>query len=160
MRLERTFDQSLVREVIGHPGVKPYVLETDDVPVPLHPDIYYLVAKDERHADGAVEDVLLGVVAFVPVNSIAWNPHIGVLPAHRGRGTEIMAAAMQWMFVRTPCRKLVAYPPVFNVAMIRVFEKCGFEFEGRSPKSLLWRGEVHDRVLMGANKEKSQCGRD
>jgi|SRR5581483_1764690 len=158
MRLERTFDVELVRSVIGHPEIKPHVLEGDDVPVPLHDSIYYLVAREERFADGAVEDDVVGMVGFLPVNSIAWNPHVAVLPRHRGRGTELMALAMQWMFANTQCRKLVAYPPVFNARMIRVFEKCGFEFEGRSPASFAWRGEIHDRMLMGANKENFACG--
>jgi len=156
MRLERTFDVELVRSIIGHPEVKPLVLETEDVPVPLHEAIYYLVAKEERHADGAVEDQVIGVVAFIPVNGITWNPHIAVLPEHRGRGTEVMAAAMQWMLVNTTCRKLVAYPPAFNMRMIRVFEKCGFSVEGLSRRSFPWHGEIHDRILMG--KELEPCG--
>lgn len=152
MRLERTFDAELVRSVIGHPQIKPLVLETDDVPVPMHESIYYFSAKDYRCADGAVDDVLLGVVGFIPVNNIAWNPHLAILPEHRGRGTEVMEKAIEWMFANTPCEKVVAFPPAYNAAMIRVFEKCGFRVEGCSPKSFRWNGELHARLLMGKEK--------
>jgi RimJ/RimL family protein N-acetyltransferase len=153
VRIERTVDVHYVRTVIGHPAIKPEVLEGDDEPlVPLHESIYYLVPSVERHADGAIEDVRVGVVAFIPVNSIAWNPHIAILPEHRGCGTEALQAAMSWMFENTPCEKVVAYPPAFNARMIHVFEKCGFCLEGRSPRSFKWRGEYHDRILMGKEK--------
>lgn len=160
MRLERTFDVSEVKSIVGHPEIKPHIVEGDEIPVPLHPSIYYLVAKEERFEDGAVEDRTLGIAAFIPVNSITWNPHMAVLPAHRGIGTRLLRLAMGWMFENTACRKLVAYPPSYNAAMIRVFEKCGFAKEGMSPKSFEWRGQVHDRILMGTDKEQPLCGRD
>lgn len=155
MHVERTFDPELVRSIIAHPGIKPYTWEGEgEPPVPMHESIYYLLAKDERYADGAVEDVTFGVVAFIPVNPVTWNPHMAILPQHRGTGTQAMNLAMRWMFENTPCRKLVAHPPAFNSRMIRVFEKCGFKTEGVSPKSFLWHGVMHARILMGADKEK------
>lgn len=155
LRIERTLDVALVRSVIGHPEIKPLVLDTDEVPVPLHDSIYYLAPREERFADGAVEDVLLGIVAFMPINNVTWNPHIAILPEHRGRGTEVMRAALAWMFGNTPCEKVVAYPPAYNVAMIRVFEKCGFKLEGCSPRSFRWHGEMHARLLYGLEKESA-----
>lgn len=153
MRLERTFDQALIRSVIGHPEIRPLVLEGEDVPVPMHESIYYFAARVERHADGAIEDDLVGIVAFIPVNSISWNPHVAVLPSYRGSGTEIVRLAIAWMFAHTACEKVVAYPPAYNVSMIRVFEKCGFKLEGCSPRSFRWHGEMHARLLYGLEKE-------
>jgi RimJ/RimL family protein N-acetyltransferase len=158
VRLERTFDVAEVKSIIGHPELKPLLVEGDEIPVPLHPSIYYLVAKKERFADGAVDDYVVGIAAFIPVNSITWNPHVAILPAHRGNGTQVLRMAMSWMFANTPCTKIVAYPPSYNEAMIRVFDKCGFSTEGLSPKSFEWRGAVHDRILMGIEKENTPCG--
>lgn len=153
MRIERTYDARYVRSVIGHPGIRPDVWELEeDPPVPMHESIYYLVPSIERFQDGAVEDVPVGIVAFMPVNSISWNPHIAIFPESRGCGTEVLLHALAWMFKNTPCEKVVAYPPAFNTRMIRVFEKCGFFLEGRSPRSFKWRGEYHDRILMGKEK--------
>jgi RimJ/RimL family protein N-acetyltransferase len=151
--IERTEDIHLIRSVIGLPEIRYLVLEDDDgeVPVPLHPDIYYLSVKETVFADGAVEDKLLGIVAFMPVNAITWNPHIAILPMRQnsGLGTQAMLEAQSWMFSNTPCRKLVAHPPVFKGSMIRVFEKCGFRIEGMSRASFSWNGSVYDRLLMG-----------
>lgn len=143
MKLERVFDVSVIEAVIGHPEIKPLVYE-GDVSLPSHENIYYLLATDA--------DKTLGVVCFIPVNSIAWNPHIAVLPEHRGCGTELMAKACWWMFDNTPCLKVVAYPPAYNAAMIRVFEKCGFTKEGFSPQSFMFKGVIHDRLLFGLGK--------
>lgn len=153
MILDRTFNEAEVLAVIGHPEVRPYTYDMDgEIPCPMHESIYHLIAKEDFGFDpGDIQTRVLGSVTFMPVNSITWNPHIGVLPEYRGYGTEIMRAAMQWMFAKTPCLKLVAHPPTSNPRMIRVFEKCGFVREGYSRDSFPWRGEIYDRVLMGAS---------
>lgn len=156
MTLTRTTDERLIRSVIEHPELAQDMYE-GVAAVPFHDSIYYLAPMDERHADGAVADELLGIVAYIPVNPVTWNPHIGILPAHRGRGTEVMSESLRWMFENTPCRKVVAHPPVFNKRVIRLFEKCGFAVEGESPASFPWRGGLHDRLLMGIEKE-TICG--
>lgn len=150
--VERTDDVPLIRSVLER--VRAELCEgNEELHVPVHPLIHYLVAREERMADGAVEDVLVGIVAFHPVNAITWTPHVVILPEHRGKGSAVLRAGMAWMFRSTACEKLFAAPPAYNVAMIRCFEKCGFDREGRSPCSFRWKGMVHDRVLMGINKE-------
>lgn len=154
MNLSRTEDVQAIRSVIGHAEIRPLVYEGDgDIPVPISGSVFHLLAKEERFADGAVEDRVLGLVSFVPMAPGAWNPHIAVLPEARGAGTEIMREGILWMFENTGCRKIVAYPLAENKAMTRVFEKCGLRREGFSPRSSLWRGEMRDRVLMGLEKE-------
>lgn len=150
MILERTNDAREIRGVFGHPDIRPLVYEGEgELPVPLGDSIFHLLAKEECFADGAVEDRVLGMVTFVPMAPGTWNPHIAVLPGARGAGTEIMREGMRWMLENTPCRKVVAYPLAENVAMTRVFEKCGLRREGFSPRSYLWQGQMRDRVLMG-----------
>lgn len=150
MKLERTFDAELVRAVMAHPDVRPLIYDDGEpIVVPMHESIYHFAVKWERHADGAVEDVVGGTVSFVPMNSVTWNPHIALLPAHRGNGTAVMSEGIAWMFSNTACEKIVAFPPVFNKPMIRVFEKCGLRVEGYSRRSFRFRGLLHDRLLMG-----------
>lgn len=146
-------EAAAVLGVVAHPGVRADLWDCEKPVAPMHATIYHLLAKEERFTDGAVEDAVVGLVSFAPMNGATWNPHIVVLPEHRGRGAELMALGLRWMFENTPARKLVAFPPVFKPAMVRVFEKCGFAREGFSPKSFPWRGEMHDRVLMGIEKE-------
>lgn len=151
--IERTTDADFVSSVINHPEIREDLTDGEDLHVPMHESIYYLKPTFERHVDGAVEDVAVGVVGFIPINAVTWNPHIAILPEYRGHGTDAMKAGVTWMFENTPCRKIVAYPPAFNTRMIRVFEKCGFKMEGVSPKSFPWHGVLRDRVLMGLEKE-------
>lgn len=154
LSIERTTDAELIRSIIGLPEVRSLIMESDEVPVPQHEDIYYLAVKESIFADGSVEDRLVGIVAFMPVNSITWNPHIAILPMRQnsGIGTQAMQEAMSWMFENTSCLKLVAHPPVFKASMIRVFEKCGFAIEGMSPDSFPWHGKLYDRLLMGISR--------
>ncbi len=156
MRLTRTTDPQEVRAVFEAPGVREHIWDrAERMPVPIAPTIYHLLAKEQRFSDGSVEDCMIGALMFVPMNLIAWNPHIAVLQKYRGCGTELMRAGMEWMYENTPCEKLLAYPPEFNAPMIRVFEKCGFAREGYSPRSFRWHGALCGRLLMGADKPAS-----
>lgn len=154
MKVELTRDVGLVHSVINHPNVFGDLSDGEALPIPIHKNIYYFSARSEIFADGMVEDAILGVVGFHPVNSITWTPHVVALTSGKGHGTEMLAKAMGLMFTLTPCLKLFAAPPEFKMGMIRCFEKCGFHPEGVSRKSFLWRGRVYDRILMGYEKEK------
>jgi RimJ/RimL family protein N-acetyltransferase len=138
MILERTTDVALIKSIIEHPEIAPLIFE-GEAQVPIHDSIYYLVAKE-------------GIVAFIPINSISWNPHIAVLPEYRGKGTELMQSGLEWMFKNTECKKVVAFPPSYNKPMIRVFEKCGFKQEGFSPNSFMFKGQIYDRLLLGIER--------
>lgn len=154
MRVERTEDIAFIRYIIHHPEIHEMLIEDgqSEIPVPIRQNLYYLVPKIEIGMDGIISDAPIGCILFAQVNSVTWNPHIGILPMYRGNGTEAMGLGVQWMFDNTPCRKIVANPPSYNKAMIRVFEKCNFNYEGRSPKSVLRNGLLHDRLMMGKEK--------
>lgn len=154
MKIERTTDIDFIWSVISHPQIKPVLFENDDeMAVPEHERIYYLAPYEDAFVDpGAVEKVRVGVVAFIPLNQVTWNPHIAILPQHRGKGTEAMKLGLEWMFHNTPCQKITAFPPVTNGAMVRVFEKCGMKQEGYSPRSYLQHGQLVDRFMFGMEK--------
>lgn len=143
--LERTTDAGLIRSVVMSPNVLPHVWDRPEAPpVPMSEQIYHLAARCQGE--------LIGIVSFIPVNSITWNPHINMLVQGRGLGTDVMCAGSAWMFEHTACQKIVAFPPEFKTAMIRVFEKCGYVREGFSPASFQFNGAVCGRVLMGRSK--------
>jgi RimJ/RimL family protein N-acetyltransferase len=155
MYVERTYDAALLKSVALHPGVRDLISDRGEEPaIVLHESIYWLLPRYEdggQFQDGSA----IGFVAFMPVNSITWNPHIAILPEHRGRGvgTEAMSLAIGWMFAHTACKKIVAYPPVTNLAMVRVFEKCGLRHEGVCRRSFLYHGQIYDRLAMGMEKD-------
>lgn len=153
--IERTTDRRLVESVFLHPAVKPMMFDYDERELNMSDRLIYLADYLEEHADGAVgRGKLVGIVCFLPVTNVAWNPHIALLPEHQGCGLGhlTMRHAIEWMFRSTPCEKLIAYPPVFKLAMIRVFYKCGFAQEGLQARAIRWYGELHDRMVMGLEK--------
>lgn len=142
LRLERTFDLELILSVVGHPEIKPQIWEEEPI-IHLDERIYWLAAY---------KDGLVGIIAFYPINSVAYNPHSAILTRGIGLGTEMMKAGVKWMFENTGCLKVVAPPASYNKAMIRVYEKCGFRREGFSPKSFMFRNVLYDRIYMGLEK--------
>jgi len=145
LTLARTHDKELVRSVVENADIMPMVWDGHGPPpIPMHESIYHLAAR--------VDGELVGLITFIPINSVTWNPHVNMLIRGRGIGTEVVKHGISWMFNNTECIKIVAFPPAYNRAMIRVFEKSGLLVEGRSPKSFKFNGTVFDRLLMGIGK--------
>lgn len=153
LRIERTEDMAFVNSLLQMPGVVETAWD-DGGPKTLsvHPSLVYLRASIEVWDEGAIRSEDVGCMTFIPINAVTWNPHIAILPEHRGKGTETMKAGIEWMLENTGFQKLVAYPPEYNKPMIRVFEKCGFKCEGYSPASILKNGVLHGRYLMGRGR--------
>lgn len=144
MIIERTTDLALVRSVIFHPGVADEFGACEEIMV-LHKSIYWLTVR--------VGGTVAGMLMFLPLYGMAWNPHIAILPEFRGRGTEAMRRSVAWMFENSPAEKILAFP--FKQIMIRVYEKCGFVVEGRSTKLVRKDGELLDCVIVALNKGPS-----
>jgi len=146
LTIERTLDPEIVAYVWNHPEIKPHIWDQpEEIPILMHPKIYHMAAL--------IDGQLAGIATFMPINPVTWNPHLNILPHARGNGTDILKHAMDWMFANTSCLKMQALPACRRKAMIRVFEKCGFKLEGRSPKSFSFNGVIDDRLLMGIGKE-------
>lgn len=154
MRVERTEDVGLIYLILATPGISEWIGDDGgELNLVINPKIYYLLAKIEIGVEpGMIEEKVVGCMAFGPINGITWNPHLAILPQYRGHGTQALQAGIDWMFKNSPCEKLVAYPPSYNFAMVRVFEKCGFVHEGYSPDSVRKNGLLHGRHLMGRNR--------
>ena len=141
MNLIRTNDLDLIKSVFHHPDIKPIIMD-EEVDLPITDSVYWLAAYQSS--------ILCGLIVFFPIYSLAWNPHIAVLPEHRGCGTEIMKAGIRWMFDKTPCNKIIAFP--FQPIMLRVYEKSGFSVDGFSPKLLTKGGRQIDCYFVGLSK--------
>lgn len=139
--LSRTSDIALIESVFLHPAIKDEVLE-GDLALPIHEKVYWLAA----HSDHA----LVGMVVFVPLYGVASNPHIAILPAHRGTGTEVMRQGVRWMFENTDYRKILAFP--FKPIMMRLYEKCGFATEGFARGLVMAKGQLRDCRIVGLER--------
>lgn len=108
----------------------------------IHDSVYWLLAYQGEN--------LTGCVVFFPIYSMAWNPHIAILPEYRGCGTDVMREGCAWMFANTACLKMLAFP--FKPIMQRMYRKCGFKVEGYSKKLLYRNGNLLDCQIVGLNK--------
>ena len=142
IRLERTTDRKLIESVALHPEIAHEVANDAKAGIVFGEHIYWLAAYTGT--------VLVGFVMFLPIYGIAYNPHIAILPEHRGCGTEVMRRGVAWMFAHTRALKILAFP--FKPAMIRIYEKCGFHIEGLS-NSLVWhKGEFKNCLIVAKEK--------
>lgn len=139
--LQRTEDLEVIKSVFEHPDILPEVSD-GTLHFPMQDNIYWLLAYSGK--------LLAGCIVFLPIYSMAWNPHIAILPLHRGVGTEVMRQGCEWMFANTACKKVLAFP--FKPIMQRVYQKVGFRVEGYSPKLLYRNGNLLDCQIVGLNK--------
>ena len=90
----------------------------------------------------AVGDVAVGIHDSNRQATIGYS----ITPAHQGMGyaTEAVAAVIDTLFGDGGLHRITASIDPQNVASRRVLDKLGFRFEGRSPLSVLVRGEWVD----------------
>jgi len=154
IRIERTRDAELVRAIITHPRIYPYVAddfspiaaEFDPAAAVANESVYFLAAYDD--------DGIVGVWMLNPINSICYEVHTCVLPAHWGEKTrEVVKEAARWMFANTPCRKVVTHVPSYNRLAHKLAVDAGMQPEGCNRKSWLKNGILHDQYVLGLCKE-------
>ena len=152
--VERTFDYSLVREVMTHPKVWPHV--TDDGSPPkeafrlIESDyVIYLLAKDG--------DEVLGVWVLVPHNTVCYEVHTCMLPSAWGaRAREAALIAIQFVWGCSSCARLVTNVPEYNRLALRFAKAAGMTEFGRNPRSFLKDGKLWDQIMLGISKGESE----
>lgn len=66
----------------------------------------------------------------------------------QGYGSEITQLVVDHVFAATDLHRLSLEVFDFNPRAQRVYEKCGFQVEGRLRDAVLWDGERHDALVM------------
>lgn len=150
MRFERTTDYTLVREIMTHPRLYPWLADDlaparEELQPVQHPAIWYVLVFDGEE--------LLGLWMFSPQNSICWDVHTCLLPGHGFRRARQAAREMaEWIWEHTPCRRIVTSVPSDNPAALRFAEAAGMRRYGVNERSWLKGGELLDQVLLGMSK--------
>jgi RimJ/RimL family protein N-acetyltransferase len=150
---ERTRDLELVRSILTHPRVYPWISDDGCPPAeefqPIdHPSVWYVVVREQ------LSGLLLGLFMFVPQNAVCWEVHTCLLPAAWGKPAAAAAAgASHWMGERTPCRRIVTSVPSYNRLALRFARAAGMKQFGVNPASYLKTGKLHDQVLLGLSLE-------
>lgn len=154
MTFDRTQDPALIRSIIAHPKVYPYVTD-DNAPAveefqpTEHPAICYVTAHDG--AD------LLGMWCFIPHNSVCWEVHTYMLPGHGFRRSRTAAREVAaWIFANTSCQRIFTNVPEYNRIALKYAQDAGMVEFGRNPQSFLKNGQLWTQVLLGLSRLNSR----
>src|SRR3954469_1709775 len=121
LTFERTEDLELVRSILTHPRIYPWI--TDDACPPAaefypldHPAVWYVLVREQLC--GAARE--LGLLMFVPQGAACWEGHTCLLPIAWGRRAAAAAAgAAEWIFEQTSCSRIVTTVPAYNRLALR-----------------------------------------
>jgi len=94
-------------------------------------------------------------ILIYPLNFITYDFHVSVLKEGRGQLAvdAVKKALAEYIFKKTPCRKIIIFVPDFNKSMIRFAHNIGAKIEGVIKNSFLKRGKLYDMQLFGLSKE-------
>lgn len=152
MRLERTHDMALVRQIVTHPAIWPHVHEDatpDDWAPTDHEGFMWMLVTDEKP---------LGVFLLHARGVACLEMHTCLLPETWGhRAAEAAQLLAGWVFHETDCRKLITAVPAYNRAALRYAIAGGMQKEGVNRRSYLHGGEMVDQYMLGITKEEWLC---
>jgi RimJ/RimL family protein N-acetyltransferase len=145
--IKRTHDMDLVHMIWTNSRLFKYMCDDYSNNPALYtpvdsPYLYYLVPY--------INDKPMGVILFIPNNSITYQVHIGMLPRFWGKMTqEACELTIEWLKANTACKKIMSLTPVNNKIALALAKRCGFVQQGVLTKSILMNGQLIDQVLTG-----------
>lgn len=143
--LERTKDYELIRSIITHPRIYPWIKSDYHPPVEqFRPsesdDIHYMLAK----SDGDI----IGAVIVHPIHSPStWEIHHCMLPSGWKHTEAVAVALFEWLFSETPCQTGVGFTPVCNTLACRFALKVGMKKVGVISKGYRKNGVLYDIMV-------------
>lgn len=153
MNFRRIGDELLIRSIATHPKVWPTI--GDDLvgdpanwrPV-LNDGIWYVLAEEVGGEDAGPR----GLFIFFPENSVCWQIHVCMLPKYWGSADRAMREVFEWIWERTPCRRIVGSVPVWNAPAVHCAMRARMEPFGVNQRSSLKYSRLHHQVLFGISK--------
>jgi RimJ/RimL family protein N-acetyltransferase len=150
MRLERTQDYALVKQLMSHQRVFPWLCDDgspaaeDFSPIESDAITYVLVSDPEP----------VGVFMLVPESTATVQIHTCLTPPCWGRkALEATGLVIPWVFEHTPHQRLTTMVPSDNLLAMRLARASGMTEYGVNPKSYLRGGSLLDTHLYGISKE-------
>lgn len=145
----RTTDYQLVRRILTHPKVYPWL--TDDFAPPpeqfqpLTLDcIWYVTVYDDNQ--------LLGLWMLTPQTGVCCEVHTALLKAGE-RGREAAKLMARWIWANTPFRRIITNVPSYNRLALRFAEAAGMKRFGLNAQSFQKHGALYDQILLGLSPE-------
>ena len=149
LRVERTFDQSVVDSIFHHKDIERFVCDdfTLDAAYKMIDCIYYLAAFDE--------DEVVGMFMVHPLSEIIMDSHVAIMPwVAKEKNRAMGKSAINWVFDNTSCLKLNASVPVYNELVLDYAKDIGFLQEGINKQSIMRYGKLHDQIYLGIERLK------
>ncbi len=148
MTLEKTQNPHLVKYIVTHPQIYPYISEDGQDPntfeAPGDPWIYLII----RATYGP-----LGLYGLVPQTSVVLEVHTCILPEGRGApAAEAAQLLITWVWQNTEANRLVTLVPVYNRRALKYAQRAGLVEYGRNPASYKKDGKLWDTVLLGLTR--------
>ncbi len=147
----------LVREIMTHPKVWPYITD-DDAPLvaefaPLiHHHIVYLLCRDGEK--------LLGMWMFTRRNAVTLEVHTCLLPGHGFTKARLAAkGAAEWIWENCPAvQRIITNVPRFNRLALKFALDVGMDRFGTDPSSFLKDGVLQDQIMLGLSRpQENTC---
>ncbi|RFU68354.1 GNAT family N-acetyltransferase [Bacillus sp. V59.32b] len=100
------------------------------------------------------DDELIG---FGVIHSIEWNNRAGILSIgigeakyrNKGYGTDALKLILRFAFYELNLNRVGLYVIEYNKRGIHVYEKAGFQHEGRRRSAVHRDGKMYDGIMMG-----------
>jgi hypothetical protein len=94
-------------------------------------------------------------ILMVPLNFITFDFHLAVLKPGRGQMAvdTVKKTIKEYIFVKTPCRKIIMQVPNFNISMIRFAKVLGAQLEGVLKDSFLKDEKLYNQQIFSISKE-------
>ncbi len=153
IRLFRTHDTALIRDIVTHPSI--YTRMADDYAppreeyVPPSPDAAVFVAVE---VDGAVK----GVWVLVPQSHVLWEVHTALLPEIWGTTAKLAAPMLlDWVWQNTACQRLFTVVPQYARATRKFAMHAGMEECGVHERAYMKDGELQDLIIMGIGRTEN-----
>lgn len=140
-------DEELVRSVMTHPEIYPYLGDDSRLPADkfkpyFDKSLLYVTVKEDNSG-------LIGLFLLVKHTSIKWEAHTMMLPSGRGRrAVKAYKQGIEWCR-DNGCRYLEGIIPEDNAGAIAIALLGGMEHVGTLRKSILRGGTLMDEVIVG-----------
>lgn len=152
MKIERTHDMAIVREILAHPMIFPHIHEDGTTePAPQdHELFHWLLVSDDAPA---------GVFLVHPRTSLCYEMHTCLLPRIWGAGAKEAARLLaNHVFYEINALKLVTNVPANNRRALRFAQANGMQIEGNNRASFMRNGVIEDQIMLGiTEKEWKSC---
>ncbi|MDF7637645.1 GNAT family N-acetyltransferase [Leuconostocaceae bacterium ESL0958] len=120
----------------------------------------HILDQSERRFVIEEENAFAGVVELVDINTIHRHCEIQIIidPNFQGKGLAQagMAAGLEYALDVLNLHKIYLYVDVENAAAIHIYQKLGFQEEGRLRQHYYAEGQYHDSYLMGLFRDEFQ----